>query len=127
MDDPRTVITQYVTQVLAGGDAQAAKRLIANEPFRQRVHAFRTAFPDVSVEPELLIAEGDLVALRATGRGTHLGTFQGVAPTGRSWTATCTALYRVRGGAIVDAWVQWDVLAILEQIGGVRRAGAATA
>jgi predicted ester cyclase len=127
MDDPRTVVRRYLSDVLTGGNARMASGLIANEPFRQRVMAFRRAFPDVSVEPDLLIAEGDLVAMRATGRGTHLGTFQGIAPTGHSWSATCTALYRVQGGAIVDAWVQWDLLAILEQIGAVRRSEAATA
>lgn len=127
MDDPRSVVKRYVSEVLVGGDEPAAGRLIANEPFRQRVRTFRKAFPDLAVEPELLFAERDLVAMRATARATHLGTFQGVPPTGRSWSATCTALYRVRGGAIVDAWVQWDVLGILEQIGAVRRAGVATA
>jgi predicted ester cyclase len=127
MDDPRTVVRRYLSDVLVGGNARTAKRLIANEPFRQRVAAFRRAFPDLSVEPDLLIAEGDLVAMRAIGRATHLGTFQGIAPTGCSWSATCTAVYRVQGGAIVDAWVQWDLLAILEQIGAVRRSAAATA
>lgn len=127
MDDPRAVVVRYLSDVLIGGNARTAKRLIANEPFRERVAAFRRAFPDVTVEPDLLFAEGDLVGMRATGRGTHLGTFQGIAPTGRRWTATCTALYRVQGGAIVDAWVQWDLLAILEQIGAVRRSHAATA
>ena len=127
MDDPRTVVRRYLSDVLVGGNARTAKRLIASEPLRQRVTAFRRAFPDLSVEPDLLIAEGDLVAMRATGRATHLGTFQGIAPTGCSWSATCTAVYRVQGGAIVDAWVQWDLLAIFEQIGAVRRSAAATA
>lgn len=127
MLDPRTVVSRYVSDVLVGGDAEAAERLIASEPLRQRMLAFRAAFPDLAVETDLLIAEGDLVAMRATGRGRHIGTFQGIAPTGRTWTATCTALYRVQANAIVEAWVQWDLLAILEQIGGVRRSEAATA
>lgn len=127
MDEPRIVVRRYLSDVLVGGNARTARRLIANEPLRQRVAAFRRAFPDLTLEPELLIAEDDLVAMRATGRGTHLGMFQGVEPTGRTWSATCTALYRVEGGAIVDAWVQWDLLAILEQIGAVRRSAAATA
>ena len=127
MDDPRSIVRRYLSDVLVGGDAGTASQLIANEPLRQRVAAFRRAFPDLTVEPHLLIAEGDLVAVRVTGRGTHRGTFQGHAPTGSSWSATCTALYRVQAGAIVDAWVQWDLLAILEQIGAVRRSDAATA
>ena len=127
MLEPRAVINRYVSDVLVAADGGAAEGLIASEPFRQRVLAFRAAFPDLAVETDLLIAEGDLVAMRTTGRGTHLGTFQGIAPTGRSWTATCNALYRVQSGAIVEAWVLWDLLTILEQIGGVRRMQATTA
>lgn len=127
MLDPRTVVSRYVADVLTGAGTESAERLIASEPFRQRVAAFRAAFPDLELATDLLIAEGDLVALRATGRGTHLGVFQGIAPTGRAWTATCNALYRVQSGAIVEAWVMWDLLAILEQIGGVRRLTTATA
>lgn len=127
MLDPRDVVSRFVSDVLVAGDGRAAERLIASEPFRQRVLAFRAAFPDLAVATDLLIGDGDLVAMRTTGRGTHLGTFQGIAPTGRTWTATCNALYRVQSGAIVDAWVLWDLLAILEQIGGVRRLTATTA
>lgn len=127
MPDPRAVVSRHVSDVLMGTDSEAAERIIASEPFRQRVLAFRAAFPDLVVEIDLLISEGDLVAMRATGRGTHLGTFQGIAPTGRRWTATCNALYRVQSGAIVEAWVLWDLLAILEQIGGIRRLEATTA
>lgn len=127
MHEPRAVVSRFVSDVLHGADPAAAERLVASQPLRRRVDAFRAAFPDLAVETDLLIADGDLVAMRATGRGTHLGTFQGIAPSGRAWSATCNALYRVRDGTIVEAWVLWDLLAILEQIGGVRRLGATTA
>ena len=127
MRDPRTVVRRYLGEVLDRGDHEALDELVGNGPFRDRVLAFRAAFPDLTVELEHLIADGDMVAVRATGRGTHSGAFQGIPATGRAWTATCTALYRVESGAIVEAWVQWDLLAILEQIGGIRRVAAATA
>jgi len=125
--DPKTVVRRYLAEVLNRGDREALDELVANGPFRERVLAFLGAFPDLTVELEHLLAEGDMVALRATGRATHQGAFQGVPATGRAWTATCTALYLVESGAIVEAWVQWDLLAILEQIGGIRRVEAATA
>jgi predicted ester cyclase len=127
MLDPRTVVRRYLAEALVTGDPRAIDELIANGPVRERVLAFRSAFPDLAIQVEQLVAEGELVAVRATGRATHAGAFQGIPATGRAWTATCTAIYRVVSGAIVEAWVQWDVLAILEQIGGVRRVEAATA
>jgi len=125
--EPRVVVQRYLAEVLVGGDPTATDSLIASDPFRQRVLAFRRAFPDLAVDTVLLISEGDLIAVRATGRGTHLGPFQGIAPTRRSWTATCSSFYRVEAGAIVEAWVNWDLLAILEQIGGVHRLEPASA
>jgi predicted ester cyclase len=107
---------QIVQQYLAGEE-----ELLADETLRQRDEAFRSAFPDAESTAIQVIAEGDLVAVHLTGRGTHLGTFQGCPPTGREWSATCTAIYRVEAGRIAEAWINWDWLAVLEQIGGVER------
>lgn len=95
--------------------------LLADETLRQREDAFRSAFPDAKVTAELVVAEGDLVSAHLTGRGTHLGTFQGCPPTGREWTASCTAIYRVESGRIAEAWINWDWLAVMEQLGSVER------
>lgn len=127
MTDPRTVVRRYLAEALVAGDPGAIEELIATGPLRERLLAFRSAFPDLEVQVEHLVVEGDLVAVRVTGRATHAGRHQGVPASGRSWTAACTGIFRVASGAIVDAWVQWDELAILEQIGGVRRAQAASA
>ncbi|HEY4768892.1 MAG TPA: ester cyclase [Candidatus Limnocylindria bacterium] len=124
---PADVVRRYLDEVLAGGESSALEELVSSDDLKRRVASFRRAFPDFAGAVRLLIAEGDLVAVHLTGRGTHRGLFQGVPPTGREWTAGCSALYRVEDGRIVDAWVNWDLLAILEQIGGVTRASTASA
>jgi len=95
--------------------------LLADETLRQREQAFRTAFPDAQVTAEVVVADGELVSAHLTGRGTHLGTFQGCPPTGREWTASCTAIYRVASGRIAEAWINWDWLSVMEQLGTVER------
>jgi predicted ester cyclase len=75
------------------------------------VNALRVAwaaFPDYRVEIEDLVAEGDRVAVRYLDRGTHLGEFLGLAPTGRSYRKPGLALYRLAGGRLVEAWFQED-------------------
>ena len=123
----RSVVERYVREVLNGDGPGTSDELISNEMLRQKVDGFRSAFPDLRVVTHQVLVDGDFVGVSATGRGTHHGIFQGVPPTGRSWTATCTALYRVVDGRIADFWINWDLLSILEQVGGVQRSVNASA
>ncbi len=51
--------------------------------------ALRDAFPDLQMDVEDLIADGDKTVARVVTRGTHRGTFMGIPPTGRA--ATCSS------------------------------------
>jgi predicted ester cyclase len=44
---------------------------------------FRAAFPDVRLEVEALVADGDLVVVRWTMSGTKIGVWGDLGPTGR--------------------------------------------
>ena len=87
------------------------------ERYRQGVIGTRTAFPDIQVRFENMIAEGDLVAYQSIWTGTHLGEFRGIPPTGKrvEWQATCYR--RVRDGKVVELWGTYDWLGVLEQLG----------
>lgn len=61
-----------------------------------------TAFPDVQVQIDLLLQEGDWIVERATALGTHTGAFMGISPSGRSFQWTETHLYRLRTDKIVE-------------------------
>ncbi len=125
--DSRRVVERYLHEVLAGHGPAALHELVSNPLLRDRIGAFRAAFPDVAVTPRVIFVDGENVAVHLSAAGTHHGTFEGVPGTGRRWTASCTALYRVEAGRIADFWVNWDVLAILEQLGAIRRADGASA
>lgn len=126
-DLPKAVVGRYVDEVLNGKNPSAAEALIRTENLKQRVAVLLIAFPDLQVTVHRMIAEGNTVAVHASASGTHLAPFQGMPETGKRWHATCSALYEVADGGIADAWVNWDLLAILEQIGAVRRAEGASA
>ena len=80
---------------------------------------FRAAFPDWYSTPEELIAEGDKVAERWTGRGTHHGEFQGIPPTGKQVAVPGVVFYRIRNGKIVEFRGSFDMLGMLQQLGVV--------
>jgi predicted ester cyclase len=115
------VIRDYVAEVLNLGDPLAATRLISDETLGQRTAVFRKAFPDLRVTIQELVADGDRVAAHLLARGTHLGIYAGCPPTGRQWTAACTAIYRVHDGRIVDHRATWELLTLMEQLGCIRR------
>ncbi len=89
--------------------------------------AWRGAFPDWHSTVEELVAEGDRVAERWTGRGTHLGELQGVPPTGKRVEAPGSVFYRIVGGKIVEFRGQLDVMSLMQQLGVIptpQKAGA---
>lgn len=66
--------------------------------------AIRRGFPDIQVTLEDAIAEGDRVVARTTWRGTHLGTYEGIPPTGQTRTRTLIQIFRVVDGLIREEW-----------------------
>jgi predicted ester cyclase len=69
----------------------------------------RTAFPDLRVNLEHLVAEGDVVTGQWTLHGTHTGNFRGAAPTGKQVEAEGISICRFTDGKIVDYQVQFSL------------------
>ncbi len=75
-----------------------------------------SAFPDLRVVDRVSIATGDIVAARWHARGTSLGGFLGVAPTGRSLDYTGLSMYRIEDGRIAEIWETRNTLSVLHQL-----------
>jgi predicted ester cyclase len=69
------------------------------EGFKEYVSIFRTAFPDIHLEIEDQVAEGDKVVTRWTGTGTHEGDLMGIAPTGNKVTLPGMEIVRFSGAS----------------------------
>jgi predicted ester cyclase len=65
---------------------------------------------------EETVAEGDLVFARWTIRGTHVGEWRGIAPTGKPITLTGMNMYRVVDGTVTASWSEEGWLAVMEQL-----------
>ena len=79
------------------------------EGTKQAITTYRTAFPDLQVTVEDIFAAGDRVAFRWNFRGTHLGDWLGVPPTGNHMAATGISVYRMVGGKVVENWTNIDL------------------
>ena len=87
------------------------------ESQKQRLAGFHKGMPDLVLHIEDLFAEGDRVVFRVLIRGTHTGTFMGVAPTGKELTVTAIDIARLENGKIVDHWGQMDTAGLMRQLG----------
>jgi steroid delta-isomerase-like uncharacterized protein len=77
---------------------------------------FRDAFPDIEVEIDELVADGERVAVATTFTGTHQGELMGVAPTGRRVSVTGIDVVRVAGGKIVEHRGLTDIVGLMRQL-----------
>lgn len=131
LDKNKALIERFVREFWSGGKLSTADELMAPdativvnnqtvtdiEALKAICRSIRGAFPDWLSTVEEVVAEGESVAERWTGRGTHRGEFQGIAATGRQVAVPGTVFYRVVGGRIAEFRGQFDRLAMLEQLG----------
>lgn len=83
----------------------------------EHIEIHEAAFPNYELIAEDIIAEGDKVVVRFFVRGTHLGTYMGLAPTGRKIDAPGIIIYRIADGKIVEHWLQVDAMTVMQQLG----------
>ncbi len=67
------------------------------------------------------------VAKRWRFRGTHQGSFRGIAPTNKLVEWTGITLYRIVDGKILETWWNHDMLGALQQMGAIPEAAMAGA
>lgn len=89
--------------------------------------AAHAGLPDFELVVDDLLAEGDLVAVRTTIRGTHEGVFFGAPPTGRTIETTANDLWRVADGHLVEVWHVEDILGVMQQLGAAPDDGGTAA
>jgi steroid delta-isomerase-like uncharacterized protein len=79
------------------------------EAARQAMAALHAVIPDARITLDEVIAEGDQVAVRATWRGTHVGSFMGSPPSGKLVSITGMVFWRVTDGKLVGRWANLDL------------------
>lgn len=140
VEENKTIERRYMEEVWTKGNLAAVDELVSTnyvdhnpmpdvspdlQGLKQFVTVVRAAFPDWYATTEDMIAEGDKVVVRFTGRGTHKGEFMGIPATGKQLTMMAIAIHRIAGGKIVENWLQADMLGMMQQLGAVPPPGQA--
>ncbi|MFB7677891.1 ester cyclase [Kitasatospora purpeofusca] len=100
----------FAPEFLLGG------RPVGPQGPKESVRLRRTAFSGLTVEVGLQVAEGPWVASWYTTRGTHVGEFAGLAPTGRVISSEGIQLWRVEDGQVVEDRNVFDVARVVRQL-----------
>jgi len=125
----KTVVCRYLEEFnegnLEAAVAYFSDDLVGHEPardlhgrdgIRHSLAGFCSAFPDIRVTVEDLVAEDDRVVARWSFRGPHEGEVLSVPPTHRRVSVKGMILYRISGGRIAEYWGSWDRLGLLQQL-----------
>jgi len=133
VEENKAVVRRFVEEFWNRGNTAAADELMTTEAtiflpgsgqvnkesFKAFALTLRSAFPDWTSTPEVLLGEEDHVAEQWTGRGTHRGEFQGIAPTQRQVAVPGFVFYRVASGKITEFRGLFDGLAMMQQLGAM--------
>ena len=130
-EENKALVERFVEELWNEGNTSAADELMAPDaeihmPTGEVVDVdglkgfagtFRESFPDWHSTFEELVAEGDRVAERWTGRGTHQGELQGIPPTGKRVEVPGSVFYRIVGGKIVEFRGLFNMMSLMQQLG----------
>jgi steroid delta-isomerase-like uncharacterized protein len=128
-----TVMRRFAEEVVSNGDFSVLDELVhptyvfrspgqevhGLEGLRAVIGAYRTAFPDLKMTVEDLVAAGEKAVVSFTLTGTHEGDLMGIAATGRPARTSGMVLSRFEDGRIVEEWEVLDQLTMLQQLGVV--------
>ena len=90
------------------------------------IPAFRAAFPDAKLTPEVIFADGDKVVAHVRVSATHEGPWLGAEPTHKKMVWTASTIIRFNDdGMMAERWVIEDELGVMEALGVAPLIGAA--
>lgn len=80
-------------------------------------------FPDLTITEYFSVAQGDIVAVHWSAKGTAEGQFLMLPPTGKPVEYTGSSMYRIEKGKIAEIWETRNTLAIMGQMNPEMAAG----
>ncbi len=126
----KTIARRVFTEILSQGRFDVAAELYAPDfvnhgetrdldlkADQAAARGWREAAPDLVMTADRVIAEGDLVAVLWTGRGTNTGTGNGFPATGRTVQMRGITIWRIVDGRIREEWSAFDRLWMMQQAG----------
>ncbi|TNE48056.1 MAG: ester cyclase [Deltaproteobacteria bacterium] len=125
------ILRRFVSEFINGGDESVLSDLVHQDYVYQSpddevvgqdglaamFRGFRTAFPDLHLDVQDVIAKEDTTVLDFAFRGTHQGEFMGIPATHRPFNIRGVVISRYKDGKIASEWEILDTANLLRQLG----------
>ena len=137
-DRNKELLQQFYDEVVNGGNVDLIDEMLSDEfeeheefpgigsgreGVKQFFTMFRGAFPDVTMTPDHIVAEGDMAVGNVRVRGTHQGEFMGAVPTGRQIDVRAIDVVQFRDGIATAHWGVTDAMTMMQQLGAMPEPG----
>lgn len=93
-----------------------AGEVVGVEPFKHLYGEFLAVFPDLKLEVENVIAEGDDVVVRWHASGTHAGDGLGLEATHQPVTFRGITWHHYQDGRLIEGWDSWNQEAVMQRL-----------
>jgi steroid delta-isomerase-like uncharacterized protein len=98
-------------------DCSAPSDILGLDSLKSYYEGSHTGMPDFKCAFDEVLVSGDYLISRWTITGTHTDTLRGLPPTGKAVRFSGLAIDRVIDGKMVEEWVYFNVLDLLQQLG----------
>ena len=119
MSETAAALVRRVFESLFRGELDVLDSHPGMKALSEAFPMLRTAFPDVAIELQQQLVEGDRVVSHWIITGTHLGPFLGIPATGKPVRYQNIGIAQVLDGVIVQYNAESGWLAVLKQIGAL--------
>jgi predicted ester cyclase len=87
----------------------------------QSCHQFfdrmQSGFSRIHIDCNEFLSEGDMCCVRWLATMSHTGDLPGLTSTGKEIRVTGISVFRIVDGRFEEAWQNWDMLGMVEQLG----------
>ena len=87
------------------------------EGLKMQLGIYHQAFPNLGVEVEETVVDGDKIVVRYTIRGTHGGELMGIPATGKTCQIAGISMIRLANGKVVEEFSLADMMTLFQQLG----------
>lgn len=127
----KQLVERMFSEIIPGKNPDAMDQLISSkfahhasfdekpgvEGFKEILKGFQTAFPDLKIHVQKMVAEGDEVATRGYMTGTNKGSFMGIPATNKEVRIDYIDWWKFENGKAIENWVQMDIPGLMTQLG----------